>query len=285
MLLCALGVVCARRAGLWDLGADGQYLMGGAAALFALARGLPPWAAPALSVLTGAVWGGLCGALKARFCLSEILGGAMMNGIALCIIGAAALPVPSRAVLPSLVMLPGGGCITAALPVSAGAAVFAGAVLKRSRLGYRMRAADPGLGAKLFPGMGGGGITCAAMAFSGAMAGLGGGLAAMSAVWEGAPALPTAGIFAFTSAVLGGMGIAGTAAASLVVSCLISACALLPGEGYFAGNAGAGTVFAVCLCGAATLLRASVFAETRPRRGARTPSEGPGKTMDVQKRS
>ena len=87
LLFPALGICLAFRAGLFNIGAEGQLLMG---ALFAGAAGaqlhLPgPLGIVVLLVLGalgGGIWGGIAGWMKARFDANEIISTLMLNFVA-----------------------------------------------------------------------------------------------------------------------------------------------------------------------------------------------------------
>lgn len=87
LLFPALGITLAFRAGLFNIGAEGQLLMG---ALFAGAAGaalqMPGWLAVivllALGALGGGIWGGIAGWMKARFGANEIIATLMLNFVA-----------------------------------------------------------------------------------------------------------------------------------------------------------------------------------------------------------
>lgn len=94
LLLTALGVVVAWRAGLFSIGGEGQLLMGAlaATALSKLDRQLP---APLLIPLmlagggaAGALWGGLAGWLRVKRNVQEVISTIMLNYIALYVVGA-----------------------------------------------------------------------------------------------------------------------------------------------------------------------------------------------------
>ncbi len=91
-LICAgLSVSLAFRAGLFNIGAQGQLIMGAlAAGLVGFGVTLPPVlhlvAAVVAGVLAGALWGGIAGALKARTGAHEVITTIMLNYVALNIL-------------------------------------------------------------------------------------------------------------------------------------------------------------------------------------------------------
>jgi len=88
LILCALSMGFAVRSGLFNFGAEGQYIAGLTAAQIT-AVFFPPvpilhlFAAVCAAILAGAVWGGIAGFLKTRFKVSEIITTIMLNYIAL----------------------------------------------------------------------------------------------------------------------------------------------------------------------------------------------------------
>jgi len=88
LLLCSSGLLFTFRAGLWNIGVEGQVIMGaiGATALLRLFPSLPPNAhlvlALAAALLAGGVWGLLAGLLKTRGGVNEIFGGLGLNFVA-----------------------------------------------------------------------------------------------------------------------------------------------------------------------------------------------------------
>ena len=91
MLLCiAIGLAPAFKMRFWNIGAEGQILIGGiatAAVMIYLGRALPTWAllivAFAASCLAGAVWGMIPAVFKARYGTNETLFTLMMNYVAI----------------------------------------------------------------------------------------------------------------------------------------------------------------------------------------------------------
>jgi len=89
LLLCGVGLVIAFKAGVWNIGAEGQILMGAIAATW-VALYLMPNAEPnmiiasmfLLGFLAGGIWGVLAGILKAKMDVNEVLSTMMLNYIA-----------------------------------------------------------------------------------------------------------------------------------------------------------------------------------------------------------
>ena len=94
LLLAALGVALAFRAGIWNIGAEGQLLVGAAAAAalsFPLG-GTPRFlAVPAVllsGALAGALWAGIAEALRRQRGVLEVISTIMLNFVALYLVGA-----------------------------------------------------------------------------------------------------------------------------------------------------------------------------------------------------
>ncbi len=90
LIITGLSVAFALRAGLFNIGAEGQYIIGALAAAAAgyylqLPMVLHVPAAIGLAVLAAALWGGLAGYFKARFGVNEVISTIMLNWTALYI--------------------------------------------------------------------------------------------------------------------------------------------------------------------------------------------------------
>jgi len=89
LLFPALGVAIAARAGLFNIGADGQLILGGFAAGWLGAQlPLPGYLAIPMVLLAGTVaggaWGAIAGFLRARFGANEVIATLMLNYLASC---------------------------------------------------------------------------------------------------------------------------------------------------------------------------------------------------------
>jgi general nucleoside transport system permease protein len=89
ILLCSAGLLLTFAAGFWNIGIEGQVVLGAVFAtgmLRALEHGAPAWLALGLAglaaLLGGGVWGVLAGGLRAYGNVSEIFGGLGLNFIA-----------------------------------------------------------------------------------------------------------------------------------------------------------------------------------------------------------
>ncbi len=88
LIMTGLSVAFAFRTGLFNIGAEGQFIMGAlGAALAGAFFNLPPVLHAIVAALAGiaaaAVWGGIAGFLKARFGVNEVIATIMLNWTAL----------------------------------------------------------------------------------------------------------------------------------------------------------------------------------------------------------
>ncbi len=197
LILCGLSMAFAGRTGLFNIGAEGQYIAGLTAAqfvalLFPRVPGLH-WALAVLAaVAAGAFWGGIVGALKARFNVSEVVATIMLNYVAF--FGSRYLTslipgtntyrtpaYPETALLDSAVLqgLTNGSRLNYGLYLTLASVIFFWIVIGKTRLGFSLRATGLNKDAARYGGINvNAGITTA-MAISGAFAGLAGAVVAL----------------------------------------------------------------------------------------------------------
>ena len=87
LILAGLGMAVSFRAGLFNIGGQGQLILGAILGGYAgIAWGLPPvlhlLVALAFAALGGLLWGGLAGALRAKTGASEVIVTIMLNSVA-----------------------------------------------------------------------------------------------------------------------------------------------------------------------------------------------------------
>jgi simple sugar transport system permease protein len=203
LILCGFSMAFAAKTGLFNIGAEGQYIVGLTAAQF-VALFAPPipvlhWVlAICAALLASAVWGGIVGFLKARFSVSEVVATIMMNYIAfyasryftLRIPGANTFqtpPLPPTARLSSafLAALTNGSRLNYGLYLTVAAIFFYWMVMEKTRLGYALRATGLNRDAARYGGISVNTSVTAAMAISGAFAGLAGAVVALGAFSSG----------------------------------------------------------------------------------------------------
>jgi general nucleoside transport system permease protein len=191
LIFVCLGVAVAFHAGLFNLGSDGQFLIGGFGAVIGantLFGVVPPFvillAALALGALFGAAYGFVPGLLKARTGAHEVITTLMLNTIAVQIViyvtrsGDFSRSLRSIASVPLLVGLP-----TIRLDWGFVAALVTAAVVSflmfRTGLGFELRATGFSRTVARTTGMRPGGAIMLAMSISGGLAGLGGAFLAL----------------------------------------------------------------------------------------------------------
>jgi simple sugar transport system permease protein len=201
IMLTALACSVAFRMKLWNIGAEGQFIMGafGASAII-LAPVLPPetsrWIFIPVMILAGmaagAAWGIIPGYLKAAFSVNEIISSLMLNYIAVAWVnfwifavwtegGFQMTPTfPDNAWLPRLLdyaeAIPALSGLTTHLGLLLGilAAIVLWIVVYRSRWGYEIRLIGDNARAARYAGIDITRNTILVMMVSGALAGLGG---------------------------------------------------------------------------------------------------------------
>jgi len=201
ILLTSLACSIAFRMKLWNIGAEGQFIMGafGASAIVLtpiLPADTSPWIfIPVMmlaGILTGAIWGFIPGFLKARFNVNEIISTLMMNYIAISWVNFFIFAVwteggfqmshkfPENAWLPRLLdyakTIPIFSGLTTHLGLLIGiiAAAILWLIIYRSRWGYEIRLIGDNPRAAQYAGINIARNTVLVMMLSGALAGLGG---------------------------------------------------------------------------------------------------------------
>src|SRR5262245_2883132 len=193
LLLAGLAVAVAFRAGIWNIGAEGQ-LVAGATAVACLGThvgALPSWLAGPLvllaAALAGAAWAAIAGVLKTVRNVDEVISTIMLNFIALGLVGylvhgplmEAAGNYPQTDAIAAAARLPrliGGYRVHAGLLVALAAAALAQLLLFRTVLGFAMRAAGLNPVAARLAGFRIARTMLSALAISGGLAGLAGGI-------------------------------------------------------------------------------------------------------------
>jgi flagellin-like protein len=190
-LLTALGVAVALRAGLWNIGGDGQIYCG-AMASTAVVLYMPtsPFhivliLAVLAGIAAGAVWGFIPGILRARRGISEVITSLMLVYIAIQLTGymltgpwavtgatsPATNPFPAGDLLP--IIWPG-TLLNASAIITVVVVIVVWILLSRSTLGLRLRAIGGSVRASKVMGLHVSRLTVGAMMISGALAGLAG---------------------------------------------------------------------------------------------------------------
>ena len=191
LIIAGLGMAVAFRAGLFNIGGQGQMILGAITACYVgIAWNLPPVAHLLLAVvgaaLGGLVWGGIAGVLKARTGANEVIVTIMLNSIAAHLLSQVlslkafngegetgnrkSLTVADTAQYPSLAgdsFRLHAGFLLALL-----VAVAVWWLMERSRLGFQLRATGLNADAARTAGMSVPWVTSLVMMISGALCGL-----------------------------------------------------------------------------------------------------------------
>lgn len=224
-LICAgLGVGLGFRAGLFNIGAQGQAICGSIVAAyigfaFPLPYGLHLLVAIFGGLVAGAIWGGIVGWLKARTGAHEVIVTIMMNyianGLLAWLLTTAVFLRPGRQdpispeIYPTAAMPAIYGQFHVGFLIALGAAAAVWWLLDRSTTGFAIRAVGANPNAAATAGMSVATTTVITMTIAGALAGLAGVQAALGPSANGVPVpltvglVGTVGFDAITVALLG----------------------------------------------------------------------------------
>lgn len=202
LLLAGLAVAIAFRAGVWNIGAEGQLLAGATAAIAAAALPVPGPLRLTLSLLFAAIAGGLWAlpaALLRRRGVLEVISTIMLNFVALNLVGylvRGPLQEPTHAypqsvTIDAVARLPriAGTRLHLGVLIALVASIILGIVMRRSAWGFRVRAIGANPRAAASAGLiDVSRVALGAFLVSGALAGLAGGIEATGvtyALYEG----------------------------------------------------------------------------------------------------
>lgn len=192
IVLCALAVAVPARAGLWNLGGQGQVVcgvLGAAGVSLAMPDGLAaPLAIPLLSLggaLAGAAWSAISALLRVTFNLNEAISSLLLSYVAVRILDyavhgpwkdPASLGFPQARPLPESHRLPlfGSGRIHAGILIALVMVVVIAYVLRRTRWGFQLRVAGGNAEAARRAGLPVKRVIVTSMVVGGALSGLAG---------------------------------------------------------------------------------------------------------------
>ena len=242
LIFCGLAVAISFRAGMFNIGADGQLLLGalGATITAIVLAGKVP--APVILVasigaatIVGGFWGFIPGFLKARTGAHEVITTIMLNYVAKLLVFFALRSPDLRAAgssspiskdlapivdVPNIISLPGLR-LDYGFVVALVMAVAVSWLLFRTTKGFELRAAGFNLTAARYAGMSAGGSMMLAMTLSGALAGIAGGFMVIGTV--GQLSLDLSGGIGFNAialALLAGLRPSGVVLAALLFGAL-----------------------------------------------------------------
>jgi simple sugar transport system permease protein len=242
LVFTGLAVAISFRAGMFNIGGDGQLMIGALGATITAITLSGQVAAPVILVaailvatMAGGLWGFIPGFLKARTGAHEVITTIMLNYIAALVVFFALRSPSLRAAgstspvsknltpivdVPNIISLPNlrldYGFVVALLM-----AVAVSFLLFRTTKGFELRASGFNLTAARYAGMSAGGSMMLAMSLSGALAGMGGGFMVIGTV--GQLTLDLSGGIGFTAialALLAGLRPSGVVMAALLFGAL-----------------------------------------------------------------
>ena len=205
LIFAGLAIAISFRAGMFNIGGDGQLMIGALGAtitVLALSGQAPPLlillAGLAVGALSGGMWGFIPGFLKARTGAHEVITTIMLNYVAVQVVFFALRSTFLRAPgstspvsrnltpitdVPLLITLPGIR-LDLGFIVALGMAAAVSWLLFRTTLGFELRAAGFNLTAARYAGMSAGGSMILAMVLSGGLLGLGGSFMVLGTVGQ-----------------------------------------------------------------------------------------------------
>lgn len=238
LLMCSLSILFAYKAGLFNIGAAGQYCAGAGMALYAaLAWHMPWWLCMIMAMLGGALLGVTSGLLKSYCNVNEVISGIMLNWITLYVVNIlltnvkeAASPytmpvahVNGGAIIPSLglgKLFNNNQYVTLAIPLAILIAVGIHILLEKTRLGYELKATGNNKNAAKYCGMAERRNLILTLAIGGALAGLGAAMLYLTGYeqWQcSQSSVPAMGFNGIAAAFLGGLNPIGTILASFFI--------------------------------------------------------------------
>lgn len=238
LLMCSLSVLFANKAGLFNIGAAGQYVIGTGACLYAaLAWHMPWYVCLALAILAGALLGAVSGALKAYCNVNEVISCIMLNWISLYLVNMLLSQVKeqtspytltlvstnSSAILPSLglgTFFNNNQYVTIAIPLAVLMAVLIWILLEKTKLGYELKATGCNKFAAKYSGMKEKKNLILTMAISGALASMGAAMLYLTGFeqWQCTQSsVPAMGFNGIAAAFLGGLSPIGSIFASYFI--------------------------------------------------------------------
>ncbi len=231
LLMCALSVCFCYKAGLFNIGAAGQYVAGAGAALYAaLALHLPWYVCLLLAMLAGAVLGLISGYLKAYHNVNEVISGIMLNWIGLYTVNMILSKVKETAspytvnvastspasVLPTMgldKLFSNNRYVTIAIPLSILIAILISVILNQTKFGYELKATGYNKDAAKYAGMRERRNIILTLGIGGALAGLGAAFLFLTAFEQWSvtqSSVPGMGFNGIAATFLGGLNPIGT---------------------------------------------------------------------------
>ncbi len=196
-ILCGLAMAFAARTGLFNIGGEGQYIMGlTIAPVIALLGPQVPvihWVLAMVgAMLMGAIWGGIVGFLKARYEVSEVVATIMLNYVALYLSRIIIMAIPGTNTYKTvnfpetaslrvdfLSALTNGSTLNLGLFLAIASVILYWFLMEKTNLGFGLRATGFNKDAARYGGIPVVTSVVISMAVAGGFAGLGGGVVAL----------------------------------------------------------------------------------------------------------
>ena len=196
-IFCGLAMAFAARTGLFNIGGEGQYIMGlTMAQVIALLGPQVPvvhWILAMVgAILLGAIWGGIVGFLKARYEVSEVVATIMLNYVALYLSRIIIMAIPGTNTYKTvnfpetaslrvefLSRLTNGSTLNLGLFLAIASVILYWFLMEKTNLGFGLRATGFNKDAARYGGIPVVTSVVISMAVAGAFAGLGGGVVAL----------------------------------------------------------------------------------------------------------
>lgn len=238
LLLCALSVLFAYKAGLFNIGAAGQYTLGAAASLYcALYLALPWYVCLIAAIIAGAISAAICGMLRAYCNVNVVISGIMLNWISLygtnTLLQVVKEPTGkdtirlvkehADSILPTMGMdklFSNNQYVTIGIPLAVIVAIIVWVILEKTKMGYELKATGNNLHAAKYCGMKENRNIIMTMVIAGGLAGMGAALYYLSDIepWNvNSSSVPGMGFNGIAAAFLGGLSPIGSIFASYFI--------------------------------------------------------------------
>ena len=196
-ILCGLAMAFAARTGLFNIGGEGQYIVGLTVAqvIALLGPEIPVlhWVIAIIGAIAiGAVWGGIVGFLKAKYEVSEVVATIMLNSIALYLSRIVIMAIPGTNTYKTvdfpvtaslrvdfLSVITNGSTLNLGIFLAVIAVIIYWFLLVKTNVGFGLRATGFNKEAARYGGISVVTSVVISMAVAGAFAGLGGGIVAL----------------------------------------------------------------------------------------------------------
>lgn len=239
LILCATGLAVGFRGGVWNIGAEGQFILGalaggGLALLFP--DGAGPWLLPAMllaGVLGGMAWAAIPALLRTRFHTNEILTSLMLSYVAVLLLGYLVhgpwrspdgFNFPESSLFSADATLPiilSGTRLHPGILVALGAALLSWLLMSRLFPGYRIRVVGMSRPAAAYAGFSHSRVVWLGMLAGGGLAGLAGVMEVAGPIGQLVPRIsPGYGFAAIIVAFLGRLHPVGIVLAGLLMALL-----------------------------------------------------------------